>query len=147
MNADRRQILDMLSEAKITADEAERLLAALDKEHPPVASSASEGTVHSRPTPKYLRVMVDDLQDGTHKPTKVNVRVPFQLLRAGVKLQGLLPPEARAHVNTALGEKGFGFDLGQIKAENIDEFIDAFRDLTVDIDADGGRAKVKVFCE
>ena len=31
MNEHRRQILDMLSQGKITADEAERLIAALDK--------------------------------------------------------------------------------------------------------------------
>ena len=43
-------------------------------------------------------------------------------------------------------EKGIGFDLNQIKAENVDELIEAFGDLMVDIDADGGRAKVKIFC-
>ena len=37
--------------------------------------------------------------------TKVNIRVPLQLLRAGVRLAGLIPTEARTHVNEALRER------------------------------------------
>jgi hypothetical protein len=147
MSENRRKILDMLAEGKITADDAERLLAALDKE--PSASAANlpgGGRPRAGTAPKYLRVEVDDAEDSA-KPTKVNIRVPFQLLRAGVKLQSLLPPEVRARVNTALGEKGIGFDVNQITAENVDEFIEAFSEMTIDIDADGGLTKVKVFCE
>jgi hypothetical protein len=145
MSENRRKILDMLANQKITTDEAERLLAALDKEPP--AATRSRDSANSGSQPKYLRVVVDELEDATHKPTKVNVRMPLQLLRAGIKLQSLLPPEARADVNFALREKGFSFDLSQVKAENVDELIAAFSDLTVDVDADGGRSKVKVFCE
>ncbi len=39
MSENRRQILDMLAQGKITADEAERLIAALERE--PAASSGS----------------------------------------------------------------------------------------------------------
>jgi hypothetical protein len=143
MSEDRRKILDMLAERRITADDAERLLAALDRQ-PSAGPARGE---EARAPLKYLRVVVDDLDDDTHQANKVNIRVPLQLLRAGVKLQGLLPPEARARVNMALAEKGIGFDLNQIKAENVEELIEAFGDLMVDIDADGGRSKVKIFCE
>jgi hypothetical protein len=145
MSEGRRKVLDMLANQKITADEAERLLAALDKEPPSAARSPDDGNPNSQP--KYFRVVVDELEDATHKPTKVNVRLPLQLLRAGIKLQSLLPPEARGELNLALREKGFNFDLSQIRAENVDELIEAFRDFTVDVDAEGGRSKVKVFCE
>ena len=145
MSENRRKILDMLADQKITADDAERLLAALDKEPVSMAGSSRDG--NSGSPAKYLRVMVDEGEDDTHKPTKVNVRLPLQLLRAGIKLQSLLPPEARSEVNLALRESGFSFDLSQIKAENVDELIAAFSDLTVDVDAEGGRSKVKVFCE
>jgi len=146
MSENRRKILDMLANQKITADEAERLLAALDKE-PPHAEARLRDKGNPSSQPRYLRVVVDELEDATHKPTKVNVRLPLQLLRAGIRLQSLLPPEARADVNFALREKGFSFDLSQIKAENVDELIEAFSDLAVDVDADGGRSKVRVFCE
>lgn len=145
MRENRRKILDMLADRKITTDDAERLLAALDKE-PPAASRSPDDENRSS-QPKYLRVVVDELEDATHKPTKVNVRLPLQLLRAGIKLQSLLPPEARGDVNLALRESGFSIDLSQIRAENVDELIAAFSDLAVDVDAEGGRSKVKVFCE
>jgi hypothetical protein len=79
----------------------------------------------------------------------VNVRVPMQLLRAGVKLAGLIPAQAREHVNVALHEQGVQFDLSQIKPENLEELVEQLNDLTVDVEhkEDGETVKVKVFCE
>jgi hypothetical protein len=100
MSQNRKLILSMLAEGVITADEAERLLAALESG---TSASPSSGAAPARAQPKYLRVLIeqDDPQGGETR-TKVNIRVPLQLLRAGVKLQSLLPPEARADMNEAL---------------------------------------------
>jgi hypothetical protein len=139
MNEERRQILEMLSSGKITTDEAERLLFALDegKDAAPAGGAGS-------PRPKYLRVMVEDRSEGDSK-TLVNVRVPMQLLRAGVKLAGLIPVHALDQVNEALHEKGMPVDLSQLKPENLEELVENLSDLTVDVDQD--HAKVRVFCE
>jgi hypothetical protein len=143
MNENRRQILEMLSAGKITAEEAERLIAALDKEPGPRMANG-ELPPHSRPRPKYMRVLVqaEDEHDG---PVKVNVKIPLQLLRAGVKLTSLIPPQARDHVNHQMREQGLDFDLNQLKPENLEELIDHLNDLTVDVDH--SKAKVRVFCE
>ena len=123
MNEHRRQILQMLSEGKISADEAERLIAAMDAPSFSTFSDAgSSGAGKSRP--KYLRVVVDSEDDGHEGPTKVNVRVPMQLLRAGVRLSALIPPRARDEVNAALAREGVPFDLSQIKPENLEELIE-----------------------
>lgn len=135
MNEHRREILEMLSQGKITADEAERLLAALDRER----QSADEPAA-PKGRPKYLRVAVENEED-----TKVNVRVPMQLLRAGVRLASLIPPQARAKVNDAMRERGVTLDLAQIKPENLEELIDQLGDMTVDVDNEDVR--VRVFCE
>jgi hypothetical protein len=141
MNPDRRSVLQMLADGKINADEAERLLSALDRGAAPTpAFSPSAG--HNA-APKYLRVTVDALEHG--KPTKVNVRVPMALLRAGVRLTSLIPPAARDEVNRELAKNGVPFDIGQLKPENLDELISHLNDLTVDVDA--AEAKVRVFCE
>ncbi|HLJ46501.1 MAG TPA: hypothetical protein VKU01_10865 [Bryobacteraceae bacterium] len=134
MNENRRQILEMLAEGKITAEEADRLIAALP-------ANGSEPKPKS--SPKYVRVVVDDNGRGT--APKVNVRVPIQLLRAGVKLAGVIPLQARIHVNDALRENGVPFDLGQIRPENLEELIDQINDLTIDVDDKD--VKVRVFCE
>ena len=147
MNEHRRQILQMLSEGKISADEAERLIAALEER--PAGSSENVSDSGAKARPKYLRVQVDSEDDGHEGPTKVNVRVPMQLLRAGVKLAGLIPPQALHRANVAINEKGIPFDLSQIKPENLEELIDQLSDLSVDVDQKdhATKVKVKVFCE
>jgi hypothetical protein len=145
MNENRRQILGMLATGKITADEAERLLAALDKEPPARAAAAAPADPGSKSQPKYLRVLVEAEDKKTDSPVKLNVRVPMQLLRAGVRLASLIPAQARAQVNDAMREKGMVIELNQIKPENLEEVIDQLNELTVDMDQ--GSNKVRVFCE
>lgn len=78
MNEQRKDILDMLAEGKITAEEAEQLIAALERDQPPPASSPG---ARPKGRAKYLRLMVDTL-DENGEPGRINVRVPLQLLRA-----------------------------------------------------------------
>jgi hypothetical protein len=144
MSEHRRQILEMLGAGKVTADEAERLIAALEKE----PTSADGGKASAMSPPKYLRVIVDSVEDGdTDTLTKVNIRIPLQLLRAGVRLANLIPQDAREHVNAALREKGVAFDMSQLRPENLEELIEQLNDLTVDVDHAKGQVRVKVFCE
>ncbi len=142
MNENRRQILDMLSQGKITADEAERLITAVEN------APAGETAQPVRGDAKYLRVLVESEKDAAGvEPVKVNIRVPMKLLRAGVKLTGLLPEDAREHVNQAMRQKGMSFDLNQLKPENLDELIANLEDLSIDVEEKAKRTKVKVFCE
>jgi hypothetical protein len=141
VNENRKQILEMLAAGKITAAEAESLLAAVERSQ----QSTTDGT---RPRAKYLRVLVDEQANGTKGPTRVNVRVPMQLLRAGVRLASLIPPQAQVELNTALNQKGIPFTVSQIKPENLEELVDQLQDLQVDVDeAQGNGSRVKVFCE
>jgi hypothetical protein len=147
MNEHRRQILQMLAEGKISAEEAERLLAALET---PSAGSTTQAANAAKNPPKFLRVQVDsEDNNGQEGPTKVNVRVPMQLLRAGVKLAYLIPGAALQKANVAMHEQGIPVDLTQIRPENIEELVEQLRDLSVDVDQKDGRNKVKVrvFCE
>ena len=151
MNEHRRQILQMLAEGKISADEAERLIAAIEAP-PPFSASDNGSTATGKVCPKYLRVLVDAEEgtEGTYDgPTKVNVRVPMQLLRAGVRLASLIPAQALSRANHAMQEKGVPIDLTQIKPENLEELIEQLNDLTVDVDQKeaGAKVKVRVFCE
>jgi hypothetical protein len=141
MSENRRQILDMLAQGKINADEAERLLKALERE-PGQATGSSEARRNDQV--KYLRVVVDahDDQDG---PTKVNIRVPMQLLRAGVKLTSIIPPRARTEVNEALRKEGIDVDIGKLTPESLEDIVEQLRDLQVDVDHE--HAKVRIFCE
>jgi hypothetical protein len=157
MNENRRQILEMLAAGTITADEAERLIAAM--EAAPAAGSADRSgsatagqnaNAAAKLRAKYLRVFVeaDPEMTGLKGPTVVNVRVPMQLLRAGVRLASLIPVQAHNQLDAALSSHGIPLTLSQIKPENLEELIDHLEDLTVDVNTkDEGATKVRVFCE
>jgi len=140
MNEQRKDILDMLTEGKVTAEEAEQLIAALEQDQPPAASS-----LDTRPKGKvkYLRVVVDAAEN--EEPTRVNVRVPLQLLRAGVRLAALLPAPALERVNAELDKSGVPIDLTQLKPEQLEELVEHLDEMTVEVDSPD--AKVRVFCE
>jgi hypothetical protein len=143
MNNDRRSVLQMLADGKINADEAERLINAMDGAGPASRPFESPATGNNKPPPKYLRVSVDATDDDG--PTKVNIRVPMALLRAGVRLTSLIPPGARDQVNAELAKNGVPFDIGQLKPENLEDLIAHLDDFSVDVDAQD--AKVRVYCE
>jgi hypothetical protein len=139
MNEQRLQVLQMLAEGKISANEAERLIDALEREEPAPPGAAT------RPgrRPKYLRVVV--LDDSATGPSRINVRVPLQLLRAGVRLATLIPPQALTRVNEQLDKSGVPIDLTQLKPQDLEDLIDQLDEVTVDVDDPD--SKIQVFCE
>ncbi len=135
-NDSHKKILEMLSDGKITVDEAAALLSKLqntDAVEEEVIETES-GEVRKR-TPRYLRVVVDSANGD-----KVNVRVPMSLLKTGIKLSALLPGNAAEKMSS------HGFDLSQLSGLDGDELIEALSDLTVDVDSADGD-KVRVFTE
>lgn len=145
----------MLASGKITAEEAERLLDALDTraasgaesvpsaETIPAAQSAIKGdaTPLLNALPKYLYVKVDSV-DGD----KVDVKVPLALVRSGLKLTSLIPPQAMDQINEQMTDKGISIDFSNLKPEDIDELVLALREMEVNVDAKNGD-KVRVYCE
>jgi len=140
MNEQRKDILGMLAEGKITPDEAEQLIAALERDQPPAAASSE---ARPKAKAKYLRLVVDTMENG--EPGRVNARVPLQLLRAGVRLAALIPPQALARANAELDKTGVPFDLTQLKPEQLEALVEQLDEVTLEVDQPD--AKVRIFCE
>ena len=145
MTEERRQILEMLAEGKINADEADRLISALGGAS--TTATATATAVQAKPLPKFIRVMVDAKEGKHDKPVHINVRVPIALLRAGVRFASLIPASAQDKVNAELRKNGMDIDITQIKPENINELIDQLQDLSIDVDQQDDDVKIRVFCE
>jgi len=146
MDENKKKILEMLAENKISTDEAYRLLSALGTEGGTSEGTAKSGTA-AKMKSKYLRVCIVPGPEHEHgdKADRVNVRVPMTLIRAGMKFTSLLPPEARDKVTGALREKGIDFDMRNLKPEDMDELIEALSELEVDVvSSDGDTVKVYV---
>jgi len=88
---------------------------------------------------------VEEQESGGDAPTKVNIRVPFQLLRAGVKLASLIPNGAKDQINEALRKNGVPIDVTQLKPEDLDELVVHLADLTIDVEEKD--TKVRIFAE
>jgi len=137
MSEQRKKILQMLAEGKITVDEAERLLCALSGKQDEEAGPA----LAADKKPKYLRVLVQ----GGPKGENVNIRVPLALIRAGIKLKSVLPDHAKDKLGAALKNKGINIDLDKAAPETVEEIISGISGLSVDVD--GGDEQVRIFCE
>ena len=152
MSESKRKIIEMLAQGKISAEDAYRLLCVVEsggekqegREHEDSGKRGSD----AKTKPKYLRVTVipgENHVDPKHAD-RVNVRIPMSLVRAGVKLTSLIPPEALDKANNALRDKGINFDVRSIKPDDIEELIEALGDMQVDVESARGD-NVKVFVE
>jgi hypothetical protein len=145
MSEDRVRILNLLAEGKITAEEAERLLDALDAgKGAATASAGSAITGDPGPLlaalPKYLYVKVTAVNGDN-----VDVKIPIALVRSGLKLTSLIPPQAMDQINDSMSSHGMSVDFSNFKPEDIDELIGALREMEIDVDAKNGD-KVRVYC-
>jgi len=84
---ERMKILKMVEEAKITAEEGARLLAALADSR---KASATSGGSSPGGDPRWFRVRVTDTATGK---AKVNLNLPIGLLNVGLKMGARFAPQ------------------------------------------------------
>ncbi len=134
MTEDRRRILEMVAEKKITIEEATRLLE-LTNDTPGSGAGRAETAQATKPAPKYIRVVVHPNPDGGEQAghEHVNIRVPLTLIRAGIKLTGLIPAVASERMNEAMKEKGIDLDLSKLNPDDLEQLVDALAELEVDV--------------
>jgi hypothetical protein len=111
MQEDRMQILKMLEEGKITAEEAARLMDALQ---------ASCETEEKPQTGRRLLIKVTDAKTGKKK---VNLKIPIGLARIAAKF---VPPKAKQK----LAQEGVDVDevMAQVFAGNVGKIVDVESD-------------------
>ncbi len=100
---DKRKILDMVAEGKITAEEAAKLLAAMNPKHVPAT--------------KGKRLVFQIIQEGSEKP-KVNIAIPLKLAKFGMNF---IPKNGK--INADLGDTDF--DISSINWKEIMEMAAA----------------------
>ena len=138
MGEDKKRILQMIEEGKVTAAEGMDLLAALEE-----SPLVGEGSPALRK--RFLRVRVS-----SEKGTKANVNIPLSLLKVFSKLWGfgmvLLPLEARRELEKK------GIDLAKIDFEELINLVEQglsdgkLIDVETDDDKEGF-TKVEVYVE
>jgi hypothetical protein len=138
MSLETRKILDMLSEGKITAADAEKLLEKLDPASNAAQPASADAATGAPKNARYLHIQVEE---PGRKP--VNIRMPLAFARAGMSLVGVLP----AGLSDKLKERGIDLDKFRVHTGfGKDENIDILKELNLDVDKGDGR-KVRIFCE
>ena len=128
------RILKMLEDNRITADEAARLLAALDK-------------TDSVVKPKKARFLKIRIYEGQRDKPKVKVTVPVSVAKLAAKLGGKFQMAIPEEAKKKMREKGV--ELNQETFENLDEL---FEELAVNgrydlVHVEDGDDLVKIYIE
>ncbi|MGH9409150.1 MAG: SHOCT-like domain-containing protein, partial [Vicinamibacterales bacterium] len=100
-----------------------------------------------KPTPRWLRIVVDKEIVGGRKK-QVSVRVPVSLVRAGVRLGGMMPGVVAGRAGgrlDAMGLGDLGFDFSKIDPKQLEAVINDMGEMVIDVDS--GRAQVRINCE
>jgi hypothetical protein len=131
MNAERKKILEMLAQGKISAEEAEQLLEKLAGP----ASTEAKAEDGSSAKPRFMRIVIE-------KPgqDQVNIRMPLSFMRSGRGLLAVLPTK----VSEKLAEIGLDFSAGNAMSEK--EWAAAVENMNIDVEKGSGK-KVRIFCE
>ncbi|MFU8890803.1 MAG: hypothetical protein ACNA76_03975 [Anaerosomatales bacterium] len=87
----------------------------------------------------------DDIVKVTGGKDKVDVKVPLAVLRAGLKLTSLIPPQAMDQISESMGEHGMSLDFNNLKPEDIEELIASLREMEINVHSENGE-NVRVFC-
>jgi hypothetical protein len=144
MSAETKKVLEMLAEGKISAEDAERLLDKLAAAPDTGNSAESKGSLpppssaaSSNPAKKFLRVQME-------RPNgdDINIRVPLNFMRSGVKLVGILPPK----VLDKLQQEGIDPKLVSDFAQSARESLDGLDDLHIDMETRSGK-RIRVYAE
>jgi hypothetical protein len=83
---ERMQILNMVAEGTISADEGAKLLAALE----PAKKKDARTMMNDPSAPRWFRVRITDLETGKNK---VNVNLPMSLVEVGTRMGARFAPE------------------------------------------------------
>jgi hypothetical protein len=148
---DIRRVLDMLSQGKISIDDADRLIKAMRTERPvdTGAGAASEG----RAPVRWFRINIHKpAKDEAHKPKDVNIRVPIAVVKGGMRLGAIIATFAGEKAAQRMKERGLDLDLSTINGDlsrmngaEFDTFMKSLDDMNIEID--DGRSQVRITAE
>ena len=146
MGNERVRVLNMLKDGKVTVEEAEQLLAAVEEKAG--AGEQPSDTFEKSASMKYLRIIEERkrTEEGSFEK-HLNVRIPLALLRAGAKLHSVLPANVREKLETALSEKLGGIGANVLDSENMEALTEALGREGISVEIERPNKTIKIFCE
>ena len=143
MNEEVRRVLNLLSEGKINAAEAEQLIKALEDKHDPDPPDTDRA---KKRQPRFLRITVEDCSKGEEGGDRANIRIPLSFLKAGMKLGACIPGGKGEGLRAKLREKGIDLDSLKEDLGSIEDIVACLGELSIDVEGKK-KEKVRIVCE
>jgi hypothetical protein len=131
MSDERRRVLDLLAQGKITVEEADQLLRALT-DQPARTDASPAADTHAQTKPRFILVQVHKPGKEGRDPKDVNIRVPMGIIRGGLRL-GSMVPGFHAHVKARLRERGMDIDLAKMDPALIESLLAEMGEINIDV--------------
>jgi hypothetical protein len=153
MSDDTRRILDLLAQGKISVDDAQRLITAVNASYTPPAAAASQSEAASQSSgprtaatasPRYLKIAVHKPAIDQRGDKDVNIRVPIAIVRGGMRLGAIIPGLGGERLRARLRE-GLDVDLSKLDPAALEAMLKDLGEMNIDIDS--GKAQVRITCE
>jgi len=155
MSDERRRVLDLLAQGKITVDEADELLKTLGANAgreaagpPPAGDAATNDPQRTR----WVRINVHRLADDCRGEKDVNIRVPIAVVKGGMRLGAIIATFAGEKAAQRMKARGIHLDISKINDDlskmngaEFDAFLKSLDDTSIEID--DGKSQVRISCE
>jgi hypothetical protein len=145
MSDEMRRVLDLVAQGKITVDEAQLLLGAINAPAADEAAFAAGAEEGEGPKPRWLRIAVHKTAKEGRHDKDVNIRVPIAIIRTGMRLGALIPGLAGEQVQARMRERGLDIDFSKLDAAAIETVLKELGDTNIEIDS--GKSQVRITCE
>jgi len=143
MSDQSRRVLDLLSQGKVSVDEAEKLLSAVSAS--PAEPEPNDKPADGKETPRHLRIVVVKAPQQGRPEKNVNIRIPIALMRGGMRLGAMIHGLAGEEMTERLRERGIDFDFSKLDEAKIETILKECGEMTVDMDE--GKTQVRIRCE
>ncbi len=147
MSDDTRRVLELLSQGKVTVEEADQLLRAIPAAgaHAEPAKATPPPDAAPRPKARYVRIAIHKLEQEGRAEKDVNIRVPLAIVRSGLRLGALIPGNTGTQFAARLRDRGLDIDLSKLDGAALEAVLRDLGDAPIDIDS--GKAQIRITCE
>ncbi len=139
-----RRVLQLLAQGKITVDDADALLRALQRDDAAPADDAAGPGASGDASPKWIRFTIEKQRDG-QPPKTFTIRTPIAAARSGLKLGAMFKRFASQPFAERLRQEGIDVDFSKLDVSQLDTLFAEMNEMEMDVD--GGRTKIRLRCE
>jgi hypothetical protein len=134
-----RRVLELLSQGRVTVDEADQLLHHLADQRAAITASAGEPRPGGKP--RFIRIQVRKPGKDGREVKDVSIRVPMAVVRGGMRLSTMIPG-LHERANARFRERGIDFDFSKLDPASVESMLGEMGEINIDIAGSGEQIRI-----